>query len=79
MSLSDTTNLPACKSGEPDEKKKTEVPSSYDWRKAYPGCTQYAPQIPHNCSASHVEATLSAVSDHICSGSNANVTVQLSG
>lgn len=79
MSLSDTTNLPKCKSGEEEEIKKTEVPSSFDWRKAYPGCTQYAPQIPHNCSASHIEATLSAMSDHICAGSNQNTTVRLSG
>ena len=79
MSLSDTTNLPACKSGEAEERKKTEVPTSYDWRKAYPGCTQHVPTIPHNCSASHIESTLSAVSDHICAGSNRNHTVQLSG
>merc|ERR1711957_327286 len=62
VSLSDTTNLPACKSGEAEERKKTEVPTSYDWRKASP-----------------VESTLSAVSDHICAGSNRNHTVQLSG
>jgi len=36
VSLSDTTNLPGCKSAE----EKTELPESYDWRKKFPGCTQ---------------------------------------
>ena len=66
VSLSDTTNLPACKSSEEAEKKKVEVPDSYDWRKANPGCAQVDAVLPANCSASHVHATLSAVSDHIC-------------
>jgi len=66
VSLSDTTNLPACKSNDAEEKKKVEVPESYDWRKANPGCVQQNTEMPHGCSASHITSTLSAMSDHIC-------------
>ena len=46
VSLSDTTNLPGCKSAEADEKKNTEVPDTYDWRKAHPGCLQQDARLP---------------------------------
>lgn len=78
VSLSDTTNMPQCKSGEESEKKLVEVPDSYDWRKAHPGCVQHDAVMPTNCSASHITATMSAMSDHICAGSGTNLTVALS-
>ena len=63
-----------------DEEEEIDVPESYDWREAYPNCVQETQSIggPNggNCSASYAFATLSAVEDRICMGSN--VTVRLS-
>ena len=75
VSLSDTQNLPGCKSGDPEERKKTEVPEMFDWRKAHPGCPQQNAPMPANCAASYVYSTLSAMSDHICASNNHTVSL----
>lgn len=52
-----------------------DVPESYDWREAYPQCVQKPINMDTgtNCSSSHAFATLSAVQDRICMGSNQTV------
>jgi cathepsin B len=71
-SLSDTPNISPCKSKDasPDEL----LPEQYDWRQQFPHCVQ--PAVSQgNCSSSYAVATLSMVSDRICTQSNR--TVQL--
>ena len=74
--LSDTNQINPCKTslgmGEQSEEMKIDLPETYDWREAYPQCVQPAQSIgsDKNCSATFAFATLSAVQDRICMGSN---------
>jgi len=60
-----------------DQEEEIELPESYDWRDAYPQCVQPVQSIGGqdngNCSSSYVFATLQAVADRICMGSNATI------
>lgn len=62
-SLSDTPNVPPCKSREDTE--ETIIPDKYDWRENYPECVQEVFN-QGNCSASYALATTSVVADRIC-------------
>jgi len=60
--LSDTANVPPCKTKDDDE---TIIPERYDWREVFPNCTQ--PVLNQgNCSASYALSALSAAADRIC-------------
>ncbi len=63
--LSDTPNIPPCKSGEDTE---TIIPEQYNWREQYPNCAQPV-QNQGNCSAAYAVAVTSAVADRICTQS----------
>lgn len=60
--MSDTPNIPQCKSREDEE---IIIPEKFDWREQYPQCVQLV-QSSGNCSSSYVMSTLSAISDRIC-------------
>jgi cathepsin B len=69
-SLSDTQNVPPCRSKETSEDQL--LPESYDWRLQFPHCVQEAVS-QGNCSASYALATVSMVADRICQQSNRTV------
>jgi hypothetical protein len=76
--LSDTNQITPCKTstnlqGELEmQEMKIDVPETYDWREAYPRCVQPPSNMGEdkNCSSTYAFATLSAVQDRICMGSN---------
>ena len=76
--LSDTNQINPCKTSTnlgpelQSEEMNIEVPETYDWREAYPQCVQPAMNIGSNknCSSTYAFATLSAIQDRICMGSN---------
>ena len=56
-----------------------EIPESYDWRVKYPNCVrESAPLIDRTCASTYVHATLSAVEDRICMGSQKIVRLSAS-
>lgn len=79
--LSDTNQINPCKTSTnmgqemQQEEMAIDVPETYDWREAYPQCVQPPMDIgaDKNCSATYAFATLSAVQDRICMGSNRTV------
>ena len=82
--LSDTNNIPPCKTSKKMdqsaefEEQDIEIPDAYDWREQYPQCVQPVMDIGagRNCSASYAMSALSTVQDRICMASNK--TIQLS-
>lgn len=79
--LSDTNQINPCQTSlsmgqqEQQEEMQIDLPEAYDWREQFPQCVQKPLDIGRdkNCSATYAFATLSAVQDRICMGSNQTV------
>lgn len=73
MGLTDNPNIESCKTGTQD----MEIPESYDWREEHLACVKPVRTADHDCDASYVLQTMSAVEDRIC-GQGYRVPITLS-